>query len=193
MTQKQTIAKIIRTITVPPVQVTALLLLLFFLRREIFLTPLHLLFALLFLMVIPVLAYPLSVLLPRVRATGREGQRKLAFVMSLAGYTGGVIYGLAASVDSQLMLIFWTYFISVAVLIFFNRLLKRRASGHACSITGPLIAAVYFIGWPTLIPCILLFAAIIWSSLCLKRHTVSELVWGGFSAAIAFIVSLLLV
>ncbi|MFB0920082.1 MAG: recombinase family protein [Oscillospiraceae bacterium] len=73
------------------------------------------------------------------------------------------------------------------------KIIMILASGHACSITGPLILMVYFIGWKCVLPCLALFALIIWASLNLKRHTPKELITGSFSAVIAFAISLLIV
>lgn len=185
MTDK--LAKLIRTITVPPVQVCALFLLLYFLHDGVVTSVSQLLVSLLFLVGVPLLAYPLAAGIPRF--AGREGQRKLAFVMSLAGYTGALAYGLFAGVRRSLLLVYLTYFISVVVLTVLNKGLGLRASGHACSITGPLVLAVHFIGWESILPCAAIFIAVIWSSLVLKRHTPRDLFWGSASAVAAFAIA----
>jgi len=178
------VAKIIRTVTIPPVQVCTLLLLLYFMKRNVFANISQLLLSIFFLMAVPVLAYPLAAAIPRYR--GREGQRKLAFILSLAGYTTAVAYGLLAGVGHNLMLVYLAYFFSIVMLTVFNRGLKLRASGHACSVVGPLLLAIHFIGWKSVLPCVALLAAVTWASLSLKRHTREELWWGGVSAMLAF-------
>ena len=193
MTKRDIFAKIIRAITVPPILVLFLLLMLFFAKDTIFKDVPQLLISILFLMLVPVAAYPLAAVIPKYKQIGREGQRNLAFILSLVGYIAAVVYGLVADVSQGLMFIYLSYFFSVAMLILFNKVILLRASGHACSITGPLIAMVYFIGWTCVLPCAALFALIIWASLTLKRHTTKELITGGGCAVIAFIISLALV
>lgn len=193
MTKKETFAKFIRTITVPPVLVLLLLLILFTTKDGIFSAIYELLVSIIFLMLVPIAAYPLASIIPQFNASGRDGQRKLAFILSLIGYIGAVVFGLINQVSSGLMFIYLTYFISVAMLTIFNKILKIRASGHACSITGPLILMIYFIGWKCVLPCVLLFALIIWASLILKRHTPRELTTGSSCAIIAFAISYLIV
>ena len=192
MTDKEKFAKIIRSITVPPLLVLLLLLILFFSKDTVFTNITELILSIFFLVLLPVAAYPLASIIPKYKDNVREGQRHLAFILSLAGYTLAVIYGFFAHINKGLLLIYLTYFISVIILTVFNKIIKIRASGHACSIMGPLILTVYFIGWKCVLPCIILFALIIWSSLILKRHTMKELIFGSSSAVISFVLSLLI-
>jgi len=185
-------AKIIRTLTVPPIMTLALLLTTFFSGRVFADKPVFLL-SILFLVLIPTIAYPLSGIIPKLKAKGRAGQRTLAFEFSLLGYSAALVYGLVAHVGRGVLLIYLAYFISVVMLVIFNMIVKKRASGHACSITGPLLLMVYFMGRKIILPCILLLALASWSSLRLKRHTRSDLLFGMLSAGIAFGVSLLIV
>lgn len=190
MTEK--LAKAVRVISIPPVMICGLLLILFFARRGLFGGTEQLLWSLLFLMVIPVLAYPVSYVIPSLREKGREGQRSLAFLFTLAGYTGGAAYAFASGVGDGLLLIFLTYFLSVLILILLQKGFHQRASGHACSMTGPLILLSYFIGWWCVLPCAAVFAVIIWASLKLRRHTPKELILGSLTAAVSFLLGLLL-
>lgn len=189
---KEKIAKIIRVVTIPPILVLLLLVILFFTRQAMFANTAQLLLSVLFLMLIPVSAYPLAAVIPKYKEKGRDGERTLSFILSIVGYIAAVVYGFAAHVSQGLLFIYLTYFISVAVLTVFNKVIKLRASGHACSITGPLILMVYFIGWNCLLPCVVLFALIIWASLAIKRHTPRELLAGSSASALAFLVTLLL-
>lgn len=186
------IAKIIRIVTVPPIMVLALLVVLYF-TSDMFASITQLLLSILFLMLIPILSYPVAELIPSIKAKGREGQRNLAFAFTPVGYLAAVLYGIFAHVSSPLLMIYLTYLISVIVLTMFNKLFKLRASGHSCSITGPLILLVYFTGIVSLLPCLVLFSLVMWSSLRLKRHTVSELVYGGLSSTSAFFISLIII
>ena len=85
--------------------------------------------------------------------------------------------------------VFLTYFLSIVILTLLNKVIKVRASGHACGIAGPLTLAVYFLGAHSVVWCAVIFAAVIWSSLVLKRHTFGELVWGGLTAVAAFFIA----
>ena len=192
MTRKEGIAKIIRAVTVPPVMVCALLLILYCEKGQTIAGTLDIILSALLLGIVPLLAYPLSMWIPSLKGKGREGQRNLAFMLTFAGYLAALVYGLAAQVPQDLQLIHLTYFISVSILWVFNKLIRLRSSGHACSITGPLILIVYFIGWKIVLPCVVLFALIVWASLTLQRHTAKELIWGALTAAFAFAVSLML-
>lgn len=187
MGKKEKIAKIIRVATVPPVMVLVLLMILYSLHDGMFSGWGDLARSIFFLTVVPLLAYPLAYVIPKCKDKGREGQRNLAFILNLVGYTAAVIYGIAAPVSRELQFVFWVYFVSLLVLIVFNKVLRFKASGHACSIVGPLLLAVYFIGTYSVLPCLLLLGAILWSSRVLKRHTMKELALGGLSTVIAFV------
>ena len=184
------LAKIVRVLTVPPVMIGGLFLWFYF-ATPMFRSVSELLFAMLFLAVIPSLAYPLSLLLPKIRQKGREGQRKLAFVLSLVGYTGAMIYGAAVGVKLELALVFLTYFLSVVILSVCNKL-KFRASGHGCGVTGPLLLPAYYIHPLFLLAGGLVLALVYDSSLVLKRHTLRELLCGSGVAVLSFFLSLLL-
>lgn len=193
MTKKEQFAKIIRAITVPPLLVLSLLIILFYSKDAIFKDIYELAASITFLVLIPVAAYPLASVIPKYKGKKREGQRDLAFILSLIGYIAAVIYGVAVHVSQGLLFIYLTYLISVVLLTVFNKIIKLRASGHACSITGPLILTIYFIGWKCFIWCLALFALIAWASLTLKRHTPKELIFGSTTAVIAFTASLLFI
>lgn len=186
--KKEKVAKFFRIITVPPVLITALIIILLLSGDDIFGGFPDIIISFLLLGIIPILAYPLQQLLPGFKERGREGQRKLAFILNIIGYTLAVILGFMMDVQRKLMLIYITYFLSVVILTIFN-LLHIRASGHACSATGPLIFLIYYTGWKTLLPCLITGAAIVWSSLELKRHTRSELAIGALCCLAAFLIS----
>ena len=101
--------------------------------------------------IIPVLAYPLQKIIPKFRREGREGQRKLAFIMNVIGYMAALVWSFVNKESRGIMLICSTYFLSVCILAVCN-MLHFKASGHACSATGPLIFLLYFIGKKQLFP-----------------------------------------
>lgn len=186
------IAKIIRVITIPPVLVIVLLSSLYITQEDFYANTGEFLLSVVFLMVIPILAYPISYLIPSIRAKGRSEQRKLAFICAIIGYFFAFTYSIVVPVSPELRFLFITYFLSIIMLTLFNKVISLHASGHACSITGPLVLMTYFIGWKWLLPCLLVFILIIWSSLVLKRHTIRELFFGSLYAIIAFLFNLMI-
>lgn len=189
---KTKIAKIIRIITVPPIMILGLIIILSTLKRDIFQNKAQIIISILFLCIVPIMAYPLQPIVPKFKNNGREGQRTLAFILSIVGYIFAVILGYFMKVTSSLQFIYNTYLISVILLTILNKVLHIRASGHACSAAGPLFFLVYFIGGRSILPCIITGIGIVWSSLKLKRHTLKELTLGALSCLLAFICSLTL-
>jgi hypothetical protein len=189
---KQYLAKVIRVISIPPVMVFTLLIILMIARDDFFLNAMEVGIAIICLAIVPVLAYPLQKIIPGLKEKGREGQRELAFALSAAGYLTACLYGVIAKSNPNLMLIFGTYMLSVIILIIFNKGLKLRASGHACSVSGPIIFLCYSLGLKAAFLCILLYGAILWASLELKRHTLKEFILGTASCMIAFLCNLLI-
>lgn len=186
------IAKIVRVSTIPPVLVCALATSLYIYDPLLIGGLVHYCALVFFLAVLPVLAYPLQPLIPHYKHKGREGQRTLAFIASVAGYLCGIIFSLVVSAPIATHIIYWTYFISVIILTIFNKFTPWKASGHACGVAGPICAFIYFIG-PKTLPVVLIFVIMAWASLKIKRHTLIELVLGGISSVTAFLIVLLAV
>lgn len=190
---KERFAKIIRALSVPPVMVSVLIFILAFHTEDVFRNESEIVIMIVLLGIVPVLAYVLSGIIPAVRVQGREGQRKLAFITNLVGYSIALLWAVLANVDKELLLICLTYFLSVIILTICNKGFKFRASGHASSFTGPLVFLIYFFGWKAIIPSLFIAALIIWSSLYLKRHTAKELTGGILVNAISFIISQIII
>ena len=181
---KEKTAKFIRVLSVPPVMIALLVWLLAAKCGDIFRSPGEILGTLLFLGFLPVAAY-----LPCFNDAGegkRESQRKHAFLFTLVGYTAMVIWVNAIFASAKLMLIAHTYFFSILLLTLFNRVLKIRASGYACSVTGPILLTAYLLGWQWCLPWCLLAWGVAWSSLCLGRHTKGQLAAGALTCCAAF-------
>ena len=189
---KERIAKAIRVLSVPPVMVSVLILILAFSKDGIFRSALEKVITIVLLGFVPILAYGLQKILPGFKEQGREGQRKLAFITNLVGYSAAFLWALIADVENALLLICLTYFFSVVFLTICNNGLHYRASGHASSFTGPLVLLIYFFGWKVIIPCLVIAALIIWSSIYLKRHTVKEIVGGIVVCLLSFTLSLVI-
>ena len=103
---KNTFAKTVRVVTIPPLLVTSLLVILYIGRPDFFRGVLDLLAGIAFLAIIPTLAYPLQPIIPGFKGKGRKGQRTLAFITSGIGYIGGMLYALISRVSPELFLIF---------------------------------------------------------------------------------------
>lgn len=132
-----------------------------------------------FLTILPISAYPIQKIIPSLRKGGRELQRKLAFILAVCGYVLGTIFCAVLKPPKDVAFIFLAYLFSGIVLSIFNGILKIKASGHACGISGPFTLLLYLIGnkaWWVII----LIPIVFWSRLKLKRHTYKELVLGTF-------------
>lgn len=170
-------ANIIRKVSIPPVM-AAILIVLVSINGEIYKTALDIVVAVLFLVITPVAAYPVSYIVPKFREGGRKTQRKLAFWFAGFGYLAAVIYSIAMHRPSGMIFIFLTYFISILTLSAVNKFTKTKASGHACSVIWPVITGIWYYRLPALIVGGLIYAAILWSSIKLKRHTAGEFIYG---------------
>lgn len=193
MNTKERIAKVIKVLSVPPIMVSVFILILPSHKKYIFTHVSQIIIMILLLGIISALAYVLSDMIPAIKIKGREGQRKLAFITTLIGYTVSLLWAVITSVNNDLMLICLMYFTSVLLLTICNKGLHFRASGHASSFTGPLILTIYFMGWKVIIPALFIAILIVWSSVYLKRHTLKELAGGMIVSVFAFIISYTLI
>ena len=187
------ICKIVRVLTIPPLLIGLLLVALYCVPSGVFHSFSSLLLSLLFLSVIPTLSYLVWAIVPKWRKEGRKSQRKLAFVFSIGGYFGGVIYALVAELTWGLRVILFTYFVSVVILTLINKLTVFHASGHGCGVTGPLLLPAFFLHPLWILPSLVMLGVVYLSSLVLKRHTLKELVAGSAAAVVAFVFCLIAV
>lgn len=186
------LAKAIRVITVPPLLIGVLLVALYLYPSGVFHSLTSLILSVTFLAVIPAISYLVWAIIPSLRKGGRASQRKLAFVFSILGYLGGVVYALTAEISRGLTIILFTYFVSVVILTLINKLTIFRASGHGCGVTGPLLLPAYFVNPFWIIPSLFGLLLVYLSSLALKRHTLKELVAGSSAALLSFLFCLVL-
>lgn len=186
------VAHAVRIISVPPVMVGILIALLYTLRDDVFATTAEMVVSLCGLTILPILAYPLSVLIPPIRRKGREGQRSLAMYLSTLGYVGVFAYGLAAGVGTGLMHIYAGYLFSVVIILIGNKVFKVRISGHACSVSGPLVYSGYFLGIWGIVVGAVCWGVILWASLVMKRHTLKEFILGTLTCLVSFAVGWLI-
>lgn len=189
---KRKLAKIIRVITVAPVMALLLLIILYFTRDGFFGNTTNLVLAVVFLVVLPLLAYPVQPLIPYFKDKGRDGQRTLAMIGATIGYVLGLGSSLFLPMSDYLMVIYLTYLFSGISLVLLNKVFKIKASGHACGVAGPIFSLIYFLG-PWVLFGLLLLAAVYWASLLMGRHDKSELVIGSTVPTYAFLLAFLIV
>ena len=116
-----TAAMVIRKIMIPPVMAAVFFTVLLFLKKGTFVFAADYIAAMIGIVIFPVLAYPVSLLAPALREKGREGQRNLAFIFSAAGYVLTFLYALQPGRSDAFRLITLIYVLSVAMLLFFNK------------------------------------------------------------------------
>lgn len=182
---KEKTAKIIRIITIPPIEALAMLLILYGMKRTEFGETGDLLMAILFLTIIPVCSY-LIASRKKNKEDSRNNQRNMAFVFNFLSYLAAMLIGYCMGCTRMLQWILNGYFLAVLVLTIVNKVFKIRASGHACSCTLPyLILSYYFGGYVTAI-CLILYLTEFWASVELKRYTMKEFLGGTIVAWIIF-------
>ena len=179
-------AKVIRVLTTAPVFALILCTILYALVPGSFASPGHYLWALGFLTVLPLLAYPVAYVIPALRKKGRPLQRNLAVVFSVAGYIGGFLFAMLAGGTVTEKILFGTYLLS-GIAIAVCTLCHFKASGHTCGCSGP-IAMLSVTVSPWFLLGYLLLTPIIWSSRKLGRHTGAQLAAGALIPVAAMLV-----
>ena len=179
---------VVRVLTLPPI-VTGLTLVLMYAPAGL-LTLRELLLCEVFLLLVPLAAYPLREIFHLGR-NRREGQRSTALVLSAAGYACGFIWSLLVPCSWLVHILFLSYVVSVAALLALNAGLGLRASGHACSTTAPVFLLTWKLHPLFIIPSLLLIAAVYRSSLKLSRHTLPQLLIGSSISLLACGLSIL--
>lgn len=94
---KEKTAKIIRIITIPPIEAMVMLLILYRLKQEEFGNLGNLLMAVLFLTVIPICSYPIASR-KRGEQDMRNNQRNMAFIFNFLSYLAAMLIGLLCGV-----------------------------------------------------------------------------------------------
>lgn len=181
-------AKAIRWMTVAPFPAATLILLLYFLKPGAYKNGAHALLAIFFLSVLPLCAYPLSMVIPAIRKKGRDGQRNLAIACSVLGYIGGCVTSFGFEPALIEKVVYLTYALSGVLIALFG-VLHIKASGHACGVAGPIAALTYFLS-PYYLFGLVLFAAVCASSLRLKRHTLPQLIIGACISCASLVLAL---
>ena len=98
---KEKTAKIIRIITIPPIEVLVMLLILYGVKQEEFGPPGNLLMPILLLAVIPTCSYPVASLKKKEK-DNRNNQRKTAFLFNFLSYLAAMLIGYCVGCGSML-------------------------------------------------------------------------------------------
>ena len=182
------LAKLVRTLTLAPIMAAVTLTILYVCTTDVFQSVLEYMGAIAFLVILPILAYPLQPFIPSYKEKGREGQRQLAIVMAVLGYIGGIIVAVSTSIPEKQKIIYFMYFFSGILIMVFNKVIKVRASGHACGVVGPVAILTYCMG-PLALFGLIVLVVVYWASLKMERHTISQLFWGSAIPVVALLIS----
>ena len=192
--KKQPFYKIIRILTLAPLLASVVLTVMFFTHPAEIDGLSGYLIAQAFLLLCPVLAYPVQWLIPPLRRLGRNFQRNAAILAALLGYVAGTVWSFVRHSSHWLMSVFLAYLLS-ALCIALTTVLHFKASAHACGVVGPVAILTYYVS-PFALLGLMLLVPVFVASVRMKRNTVPQLVVGslipvGTFAFSAFLVSLL--
>ena len=183
------VSKIFRILLLAPVIGAIMLTAIMVFRQHIFVSVLQFVLSLLCIVIFPLLAYPISYIVPSIRKKGRDGQRELAIVFSFIGYVLGFAFCFIFQSSPEQKAMFLTYVLSATLLALFSFVFKIKASGHACGVSGPVSYSTFFISpW-----CAIFYIALVpvfMSSTKLKRHTLPQLFIGAIIPIVALIISI---
>ncbi|WP_099468723.1 hypothetical protein [Konateibacter massiliensis] len=172
--------QLIRKFTIAPVMAVIMLITLWFCKSVIFQNQYFLYSSIVFLVILPSMAYPLQKYIPGFRNCGREGQRNLAIIFAVAGYVLGCIVNLFFHSTIEMWFIYLEYLLSGLLIFLINKIIHVKASGHACGVLGPIVLLLNFGVYKAIIPGFVLIVGVFLSSLKLGRHTAGQLFGGSF-------------
>lgn len=134
--------KVIRTLTVAPLLALLMIVIVAANCDGVFPSLWHMIYSMFFLGILPLLAYPLQKYIPAYKDKGREGQRNLAIVFAVAGFTMGCFISFVFPASDGMRVIFLEYFCGALTVLVFNKVFHIRLSGHSCGALAPLISIV---------------------------------------------------
>ena len=172
------LAKIVRVATIPSAAACAALCAIYTYDRALIGSLANFLLAILFLGILPMLAYPLQPFIPHFKDKGREGQRNLAMAFAFLGYVLGCSVNIFMSAPEFLWIFYLDYLLSGIGIIIFNKLFGLRASGHGCGVAGPIACLAYLGIYPAAVAGALIYTASCWASIKMKRHTWQQFIGG---------------
>ena len=184
---KEKTAKLIRILTLPQL---LLLIALLLLRKQY--PGGHVWAAAALLCLLPLLAYPVCAVVPKLRAEGRPMQRKLAVIFSVSGYALGLLYCLVTHGRGTELFVYLCYFLTGGLIALSSFGFHLKSSGHAAGVVGPVIILALRLS-PWYLFGLLLMVPVWRSSVALGRHTPRELILGGSYPILVGIVLMLLI
>lgn len=182
------VSKFFRILLLAPVIGGILLTAIMLFKPYIFVSVLQFILSVVTIVVLPILAYPVSYLVPQIRHKGRDGQRELAIVFSIVGYVLGFAFCFVFQSSPEQKALFLTYVLSVLLIALFSFVFKVKASGHACGVSGPIAYSTIFIS-PWCAVFFISLALVYISSIKLKRHTPSQLFLGSVIPILSLVVA----
>lgn len=181
------LCKIIRVLTVAPLAAAVAVSLLYFRGKGFFQNGLHYVMSLLTLTVLPLLAYPVSLI--KKKDSRRKFQRSLAIVFAVLGYIAGLIFALCTGAPNGEKVLYLTYLLSGLAIALSSFVFKYKSSGHACGIAGPAALLFYYLSPYYLISFILLIPVSV-ASVQMKRHTVPQLITGSIIPIVCMFIAI---
>jgi membrane-associated phospholipid phosphatase len=195
-TASEKFAEAVRILSAPPMVALYLMLILWFGNTGVFVDTASFVVSIVCLFVLPFLAYPIHAAIPKLRAKGRDLQRKMAFAFNLVGYIAFGIYAYATYQTPLYRTYALTYVFTVVILTIVNKAFKFKASGHAATATSPATYLAPFYAPASVILGIAFLILVAWSSLKMKRHTLSQFIGGIiiylFSFGLAYLIAVVL-
>lgn len=186
---KVKLAKLISILTVVPIIAFFLITLLYYNFHLEFESSLWYVYSLFFLTILPIMAYPLKRIIPGFKNQGRDGERKLAFILAVIGYVCGSIFAIILKAPIIVQEIFVAYLYSGVALYIINKFIHFKASGHACGVSGPITLLCSILGAKALWFCLIL-PIVFWARMTLKRHKMRELIAGTLVGIFSTIIAL---
>lgn len=184
------LAFILRIITIPPLMALSLITILL-IRQQVDIYTFIILF--LFLVILPSLSYLLEhkfKIYKKIKheENDRTCYRNMSIIVSFFSYTILLFLIFFNNYPTIVKLLVLTYFISIVLMSLSTFILKIKASGHMCGFSGPVFFLSFTISYWFLF-LYLLITIVIYSSLKLKRHTISEIIIGFFIPILSFLIS----
>ena len=132
----------------------------------------------LFLCVIPLcsLFFYIPVKNEETRVTAHR-QRVASFVFMLVSYPAGWLVLALIHAPRIFTAVAATYTFVTLGLIFFNLLLRYKASGHAAGVSGPVASMIYIYGFIAA-PLLVLLPLVTWARLAARGHSLWQTVVG---------------
>ena len=178
--------KIVRMITLAPVLAAFSITMIGLFCPDVFPTVWHFGYTVLYLGVLPLLAYPMQSVTPHFKDKGRDGQRTLAMLFAVAGYIFCLITNLLAVASRGMWIICLEYLLSGVLILVFNKGFHIKLSAHGCGSAGPIFLLLYFgLYAPAILMGIVTVFAYV-ASVKAKHHTVGQLI-GGSAVSISLL------